>query len=468
MTDTTISNHDSSQACHGPATLVPPKPNPDYRLHPTQLSKRARSQHVVDALLDYNSGIIANNPGGASAKFAKLTDSPFVFFRGTADLMYRDLQGTHANMAIVQCMGDVHLENFGVMEAENGQLLWGLNDFDEACFAPFSWDVCRGATSVVLAARERGFDSSICEKLAENFAGAYLATIGRTAEGKSEAKAQFTKKRGPKMIRRLIREAAVADHDTWLMERYLDRTTGLFRTTDEVVPVPDRLADFQVAIDAYLPTICARMQDPPTRITVLDVATKTGSGTGSIGLWRYYALVEPEPKHRGASRLLLELKQERCSVLHPYVGDGPLLFFSEGARVMFAENVQLPHANPYYGYTLIDGNSYLVREKSPHKARVSLDKLNSRGKFRKYAEACAAALAFAHARSDRTMGMDESVAEQQILKSVNSRTFVFDVGRFAVRMARQVKKDWKSFVRAYETGKFDFGDVNGGASAAEI
>ncbi len=90
-------------------TLSKPKRNPDYHLHPTQLDKKERAKHIVEVLLEYNSGIIENSPVGANAKFDKLTLSPFIFLRGTADLMYRDLEGTDADMSIVMCMGDVQL-----------------------------------------------------------------------------------------------------------------------------------------------------------------------------------------------------------------------------------------------------------------------------------------------------------------------------------------------------------------------
>ncbi len=420
-------------------------------MHPTQLDAGERRAHVVDALWEYNSGIITHNPAGAAVKLEKLTTSPFVFFRGTADLMYRDLRGTDADMAIVLCMGDVHLENFGVMEADGGTLLWGLNDFDEAAFAPFSWDAKRGATSIVLAAGERAFNGKTCRQMA-----GYLGAIQKCVDGDTEAEAHFTRKRGPKLIRKLIAKAADVDPEEWLMKGYLDSRTGQFADSDEIAPLPDRVPDFQKSLDAYLPTVCEKSKNLPTKITVLDVATKTGSGTGSIGLWRYYALVEVESR-RDSQKMLLELKQERCSVLQPYVGNSPLLFSSEGSRVAFAEEIDLPRANPFYGYTSIDGTSYLVRERSPHKARVKLVKLTKPKKFQKYAEACGAALAYAHARSDQALGLGEPVAERQILQSVNERTFASDIGHFAVRMAEQVDRDWKSFLCTHAAGELNPG-----------
>jgi uncharacterized protein (DUF2252 family) len=439
-----------------------PEFNPNYRLHPTQRNKAARAKHVVDALLDYNSGIIEKNPSGATDKFEKLKTSPFVFLRGTADLMYRDLFGTDANMSIVLCMGDVHLENYGVMEAEDRTLLWGLNDFDESEFAPFSWDVKRGVTSTVLAARDNGFGKKKCLKLAQVFAAAYLDTIEEALGNDLETYAGFTEEQSPQVVKKVIKKAAKTDPAEWLVEKYLqpESDTRKFRLTDEIQPlspevIESRVEDCQGVLSGYLASFDNQGEVPPTEIRVLDVATKTGSGTGSIGLWRFYVLADATRAEQ-VETVILELKQERPSVLTPYVGGGPLMFSSDGARVTFAEDIHLPNANPYYGYTRLDDKSYLVRERSPYKERVKLDKLTTFKKFKQYTKACGTALALAHTRSDRAFDADEDAAERRILQSINPDTFAIDIGRFAVRMADQVTEDWKSFLKACEAGTFTF------------
>ncbi len=441
--------------------LSQPQSNPDFKIHPAQLIGEARAKHIVDALLEYNSGIIKSNPTGASAKFEKLTLSPFIFLRGTADLMYQDLVGTDADMAMVLCMGDVHLENYGVMETNAGYLIWGLNDFDEAAFAPFSWDVKRGATSTILAAQERDFSNKQCIKLARAFATAYLKGIQHDADHPA-AQTGFTKKNAPKLIEKLIKKAEKIDSRVWLEENYLDPTADSpqFKKTDEIQPLSkagaaSKVAEFQAAVTDYLATINGLHKTGPTKIKVLDMATKTGSGTGSIGLWRYYALVEAT-RNNNTEMIILEIKQERPSVLRPYVGDGPMLFSSEGARVAFAEEIHLPDANPYYGYTTFDNISYLVRKRSQHKKRVKLEKLTQFKDFRQYTEACGDALAHSHLRSNWIVSAKGQSATQRMLRPINSGTFVADIAHFAEKMAEQATQDWKSFKQAFKAGKFTF------------
>jgi hypothetical protein len=48
-------------------------------------------------------------------------------------------------------VGDLHVENFGTWRDIEGRLIWGVNDFDEACWLPYTCDLVRLATSAFLA-----------------------------------------------------------------------------------------------------------------------------------------------------------------------------------------------------------------------------------------------------------------------------------------------------------------------------
>jgi Uncharacterized protein conserved in bacteria (DUF2252) len=52
---------------------------------------------------------------------------------------------------VVRAVGDVHVGNFGTWPCDEGRLRWGLNDFDEAGWMPFTNDLVRLATSALLA-----------------------------------------------------------------------------------------------------------------------------------------------------------------------------------------------------------------------------------------------------------------------------------------------------------------------------
>src|SRR5713101_6764329 len=73
----------------------------------------------------------------------------------------------------VLAVGDLHVENFGTWRDLEGRLVWGVNDFDEACDLPYTQDLVRLATSAILAIRQGHFalsDRDACEAILEGYA----------------------------------------------------------------------------------------------------------------------------------------------------------------------------------------------------------------------------------------------------------------------------------------------------------
>ena len=51
-------------------------------------------------------------------------------------------------------VGDLHVENFGTWRDAEGRLVWGINDFDEVWWLPYTSDLVRLAASALLADQE--------------------------------------------------------------------------------------------------------------------------------------------------------------------------------------------------------------------------------------------------------------------------------------------------------------------------
>src|SRR3984893_7110650 len=89
-------------------------------------------------------------------KHANMAEAPFPFFRAT---FYRWLQlwievcGDLAKAPTVLGVGDLHIENFGTWRDEEGRLIWGVNDLDEAWPAAYTLDLTRLTNSAYLAIR---------------------------------------------------------------------------------------------------------------------------------------------------------------------------------------------------------------------------------------------------------------------------------------------------------------------------
>src|SRR5258707_7767853 len=87
-------------------------------------------------------------------KHQHMAEAAFPFFRAT---FYRWLQhwpevcGDLAKAPAVLAIGDLHVENFGTWRDEEGRLIWGVNDLDEAWPASYALDLLRLTTSAHLA-----------------------------------------------------------------------------------------------------------------------------------------------------------------------------------------------------------------------------------------------------------------------------------------------------------------------------
>lgn len=110
---------------------------------------------------------------GLEKKHKLMRGGSFPFLRGTywrwaetiLDLC-PDLKGAPQILAI----GDMHLENFGTWRDEEGRLVWGANDFDEAAVMPYALDLVRLAVSAILA---RGNNGPTPRVVADNILAGY-------------------------------------------------------------------------------------------------------------------------------------------------------------------------------------------------------------------------------------------------------------------------------------------------------
>ena len=117
----------------------------------------------IDEFMRFNRPFARRNPELLRLKVARMAEGPFAFFRGTFHLFARDVIESTAGPlplfggggAELELVGDIHSENFGTYKAADGAVHYDVNDFDETTTGRFDFDVCRLATSWLLAAQER-------------------------------------------------------------------------------------------------------------------------------------------------------------------------------------------------------------------------------------------------------------------------------------------------------------------------
>jgi hypothetical protein len=89
-----------------------------------------------------------------SLKHASMAQAAFPFFRATFYRwlqLWEDVCEDIAGAPKVLGVGDLHIENFGTWRDEEGRLIWGVNDLDEAWPAAYTLDLVRLAASAYLA-----------------------------------------------------------------------------------------------------------------------------------------------------------------------------------------------------------------------------------------------------------------------------------------------------------------------------
>ncbi|MEZ4732810.1 MAG: DUF2252 family protein [Caldilineaceae bacterium] len=290
---------------------------------PLALPPEERRLYVRRTLREDHQFRIRNRPEGAQAKFDKLAKSLFVFFRGTALLYYRDYAGTDRALPTVFTIGDVHPENFGVMPNEDGAPIFGVNDFDEAYMAPFSYDVKRGALGFYLVAWEMELAKKQRQKTVAAFVQGYLDGLMAFAKDDREKWHEFRLDNSPGMIRDLLK-AAQKPRATFL-QKWIDLDNERFVSSEEIVPHSKQIAAFQKVVNTYRKENQIQVHGTAKDFfTVKDVAIKKGSGTASLGLDRYFVLIEG-PSANPGDDVILECKQARRSALYgltPTSGDG--------------------------------------------------------------------------------------------------------------------------------------------------
>jgi hypothetical protein len=87
-------------------------------------------------------------------KHDEMSGTPFAFLRATfyrwAQHWLKGQRAWHEAPELL-AVGDLHVENFGTWRDSEGRLVWGVNDFDEACRLPYTNDLVRLAVSAQLA-----------------------------------------------------------------------------------------------------------------------------------------------------------------------------------------------------------------------------------------------------------------------------------------------------------------------------
>ena len=420
---------------------------------PKQLTGHDRRVHVRSTIREDHALRISRRSYGAKAKFDTLADDLFKFFRGTALLFYRDMVGEDGDMPTVMALGDVHPSNFGIMPDENGAPIFGVNDFDESIYAPFTWDLRRGAVGFFLAARLKGdLKRKKARKVVAKFVKGYLKAMERYAADATEKNDAWRMDNSPKIVRKLFEEAW-EERKAWLWDDYLSENGRGFRPDDELQPLSSEVPKFQKAINSLARKNKIKKGGRAGALKVKDVCVRHGQGTASLGLPRYYVLLEG-PSEDATDDLIIEFKTARLSALEGLTPPSEFNAGEKAERIAHAQSVQLAHGDVFYGSIAIEGESYMTRERAPFRDDIDLGDLKTK-QWKAYATACGAALAQSHALSD-DLGQVDYDMEPAIGAAASPRKlFVADLLALTEEAVDRLKRDHAMFREDHALGAFD-------------
>lgn len=339
----------------------------------------------------------------------RMSASAFTFYRGSAALMADDLaRGATTGIGVASC-GDAHVSNFGFYASQSRQLVFDLNDFDEAGWAPWEWDLKRLVASIVIAGQATGRDDRVVQQTARDAVLTYAQVIDTGARlsplrryyarfNIDDARGNMSK-HSREVLRQAIRTAMKRTGD-----RAVARVTeldpeGRLRFIEDAPTMTHVSQKFvegvPVLVQRYLESASADIRMVMRNYVVSDVVRRV-VGVGSVGTRCFLTVFQDG--HDGA--LLLQSKEAGRSVLEQYGGilQPPVLTNlveaqGEGARVVAMQRILQAESDPFLGcFRSDDGLSHYQRQWHDMKGGIEMDTLDD-GPFKTYAEACAAVLA---------------------------------------------------------------------------
>ena len=370
-------------------------------------------------------------------KYQFMRENMFRFFRGTSHLFYDDLSKVpdFPGGPVAWISGDAHLENFGSFRADNGQVYFDLNDFDEAILAPITWEVVRLLCSIYVGFESLAIPMDKAEKMARLFVSSYSSTL---AAGRAE------------YIERATADGIVCD--------FLDRVNK--RTRKRMLQKKTTFGKkrVQMLLDRpkHLPlqketrrALCDHVQawlrvdeNSPYNYTVVDGIFRI-AGTSSVGLERY-AFVLQSNNDVGPKYLLLDMKEAAPSSLSPFATVQQPHWSCEGERVVLLQKRMQNRFPALLSFTKYRGKSFIMQEMQPTKDNINFTFLKDRYRdMYSVVDSMAILTASSHIRSSGQSGSCTTDALKEFggREDWQDRTLVY-----ARNYAEQVKTYYESFL----------------------
>jgi uncharacterized protein (DUF2252 family) len=389
--------------------------------------------------------ILAQNAGRdfdrLSLKLALLRKDPFSFFRGTNPLFLEFLPRSHfvLRAPCVLICGDLHLENFGAFKGDNRLCYFDVNDFDEACLAPFTFDVVRFIASIKVAAPGFGMSPAQARILVRRFFKAYLHSI---ADGKPR---WIERSLAQGVFRALLRRATNRTRRE-LLSRFTKLKAGERRIRNDGA----RSLRADPTDRPRLRRLLAKFALPGVGRSFFKLidASRRIAGCGSLGLMRYILLV----RGRGSpdQNFALDLKYAAPSAVADRLAQPQPQWANEAQRVVSIQRAMQAISPALLRAVRFDNRYFVLKELQPSIDRLDLAQWRSKPRrILQAVEGMGHVAAWAHLRGCGHYG---AASSETLQTYVATKRWPAAVERLAGRAARRTQRAWRIYSKDYDCG----------------
>lgn len=440
-------------------------------VHP--LNDEQRGEEIL-AVLDTAFGeLLTADPAAFRAVHRRMAASALAFHRSTACLFHHDLGagrgGGRASgdpylderTSRVWIHGDLHAESFGTRLDANGCLVFGASGFDEAYVGPFTLDLKRFAASLAVLGYAKALSDEQITGLVTLYATAYRDRIHALATGaKSDEVPPFTLDTAEGPLLDTLRDAR-----SLTRLGLLESLTGIRDFERRFAPGGgaielDAATRYKVlaAFDGYLETLPDASLARPESYRVKDVVGRRGIGTGPAGTPSYDILLEG---HSDALEddVVISIRQARSPAVSRYVTDRAVRghFEHQGHRTVVCRHALQAHADPWLGWTELDGAGQVVAEVSPYAVGLDWDDIDDPEEIAQVVADLGRATAAMHAAADDPSG--ESLVPFSTERAIDAAIAADEEGfapllvDFAHAYGARARADHRIFVDLFRNGR---------------
>ena len=424
-----------------------------------------RRPGIINQIESWNTGISSSD---RHTKYCKMASSAFVFYRGTNHLFWEDFMGDSRinqygnSRTKVWLQGDLHAENYGAFQNDDGIIVFDLNDFDESVIDDYQYDIWRMAVSIVLVARQNGgFSQSSIDTAVDAFSETYLDTMSNYRGNNQEKDKIYTQSNTYGRLDNFLADVESKESRQKMLDKWTNLVGGQRRfdlgySKLEAASSSDKSA-ITSSMQGYGNTLSGKISYTSSYFKVKDIAKRILAGTGSLGTPRFYVLIEG-PSSSQNDDIILDVKLQSKPTAYYYwssskKSDYDWSFSNDAQRHSIAYKALSTAVDDHLGWMDFNGGHFSVRERSPYKETLDSAELNTASRLSDLASQWGAILATDHARSDKDY--DSSYISASVDKEIDVATdgdhsgFRSLVRSIANSYANTVEDDYNSFMASH-------------------